>query len=408
VGWTRTIVITVVLLAAGRSAASSGEFTVQEATSAGEPIHSFNQAWRLLDGQFAASSAQTTADPYIDFTNASDFPGTLTVGAEKPRANQKFAVEITGQVDIPTAGTWSLGMISRGHANLVIDGKNLRSGAGRTTRVKPMTFDQAGIYQVSLTYFARTASPKLELYDSPGKFHRLHAHGADFQLVGDATDGGLPLAGGPSSGAGSPGQTIDNAAPIIITAGATTSVGPDSTGTGLLTTNSQIWSGGATYDWKINDGTGQPGSADGWDEISMSAFSVTAASPTSPITIAMQSLDGTIPGTPANVEPGNKYNWTIAHSDSQISVDGAPQSPANLLDTGDFALDTSGFTVDGSTFPLSDFQLNLVADGNGDDLQLTFAAVPEPCTAMLVGVCIGPMLLARRRAGARTVEQLSS
>jgi len=398
-GWTRTIVITVVLLAAARSAASSGEFTVQEATSAGEPIHSFNQAWRLLDGQFAASSAQSTADPYIDFTSRPAFPGTLSVGADnKPRANQKFAIEITGQVDIPTAGTWSLGMISRGHANLAIDGQDLRGGgSGRAARVKPMTFDQAGIYPVSLTYFARTASPKLEIYDSPGKFHRLRAHGADFQLVGDAADGGLPLAGGPSSGAGSPGQTIDNAAPIIVTAGATTSVGPDSTGTGLLTTNSQIWSGGSTYAWKIADGAGQPGSPDGWDEISMSALSVTSASPANPVTIAAQTLDGTTPGTPSNVEIGNTYTWTIAHSNSQISVDGAPQSPGNLLDTGAFALDTSAFTVDGSTFPQSDFQLNLVANGNGDDLQFVFAAVPEPCTAALVGVCIAPLLLARRR-----------
>jgi hypothetical protein len=267
-----------------------------------------------------------------------------------------------------------------------------------------MTFDQAGIYPVSLTYFGRAGSPKLELYDSPGKFHRIHARGADFQLVGDAADGGLPLAGGPSSGAGSPGPMIDNSAPIIVTAGATTSVGADTTQTGLLTTNSQVWDGGATYAWKINDGTGQAGSPDGWDEISMSALSVDSASPTSPITIAMQSLDGTTPGTPANVEPGNTYDWTIAHSDSQVSVNGSPQSPANLLDTGLFALDTSGFTVDGNAFPQSDFQLNLVSNASGDDLQLIFAAIPEPCTALLVGICIAPPLLARRRDGARTVE----
>ena len=73
------------------------------------------------------------------------------------------------------------------------------------------------------------------------------------------------------------------------------------------------------------------------------------------------------------------------------------QSPENLLDTGLFALNTSGFTVDGQSVPSSDFQLNLVAAGNGDDIDLTFNATPEPGTTLLAGMGISPLLLARRR-----------
>jgi hypothetical protein len=219
----------------------------------------------------------------------------------------------------------------------------------------------------------------------------LHARGSDFQPVGDAADDGLSLAGGQSSQAGSPNQTASNS---------TLSVGPDPTTTGLLRTNSEDWQGGGVYMWKINDATGTAGSSQGWDEISTSSLSVSSVSAAKPFTISVESLDDGASGTPADLgagSPSGIHTWVIAQSDSQVTINGTRQSPENLLDTGLFALNTSGFTVDGQSVPSSDFQLNLVAAGNGDDIDLTFNATPEPGTTLLAGMGISPLLLARRR-----------
>ena len=119
---------------------------------------------------------------------------------------------------------------------------------------------------------------------------------------------------------------------------------------------------------------------------------------------------------------GNPYSWTIA----QVTG-GAPTLPAgvavpasttlgastdNLLtDTSGganpvFALDTSGFTIDGATgnsIPSSNFSLEFVGTGSGDNLILDYSSAPEPGTIMLVLGGAVPMLMGRRRRKTRSI-----
>jgi hypothetical protein len=373
---------------------SAGQFALNEISSASEHINSLKRAFALLDGQTASSFKDTFADPEIDFAQSTDFPTMFT----DAKPDHGFAVGISGQVEIPSAGIYSLAVRTRNHALLEINGQVLRSSD--QMRVKPMTFTQAGLYSISITDFGARKPSELKVYDSPGKYHRFHARGADFQLIGDTVDGGLAVAGGPSGGTGGSGQTTGDSTPIVVAAGGTISVGSDNATTGLISTGGQEWDGGSKYVWKINNVAGHAGTSNGWDEVSTSSLSVSAAAG-NPVTIAPQSFDGTSPGTPAGVSAaGGTYSWVIAHSDSQVTINGTPQAPENLVDTGAFALDTSNFTVDGSSVPKSDFALDLVANGTGDNLVLTYNAAPEPGTALLAGVGLYPLLMVRRRCTA--------
>jgi hypothetical protein len=94
---------------------------------------------------------------------------------------------------------------------------------------------------------------------------------------------------------------------------------------------------------------------------------------------------------------GQIYTWTIAHTDTPLSINDAIAPTGDLLATGMFVLNTSGFTVDGETFPLSDFQLESVPVNGGDDIDLSFNGTPEPGTTLLVAAGLAPMLMARRR-----------
>jgi hypothetical protein len=395
----RITAIAVLFFLEGSSSAlgSSGQFALNELAAASERINSFKRAYALLNSETSSSFADTFAAPEINFARSTDFPS----ASSDSNMSHGFAVGISGQVEIPSAGVYSLAIRTRNHVLLDIDGQMLRSSD--RTQVKPITFTQAGLYSISIADFGARQPSELKVYASPGKYHTFHARRADFQLIGDTVNGGLAVTSGSSdenNGSGQTmgaGQTTGDSSPIVVVSGGTISVGSDGTTTGLLSTGAQEWDGGSTYVWKINNVAGTPGTSDGWDKVSMSALSV-SASAGNPVTIAPQSFDGSSPGTPAGISgSGGTYSWVIAHSDSQVSINQTPQAPENLVNTGAFALDTSNFKVDGSSVPQSDFQLDLVVNGNGDDLVLTYNAAPEPGEVMLAGVGMCPLLLTRRR-----------
>ena len=74
-GWRFATICGVLPLAAcgGNALASPGDFTIQAATSAGEPIVTFKRALRLLDGQLPASSTTASTEPYIAFMKHTNF-----------------------------------------------------------------------------------------------------------------------------------------------------------------------------------------------------------------------------------------------------------------------------------------------------------------------------------------------
>ena len=421
-GWRYATFCTLLLLAASAetAVADPGEFTLHEVISAGEPINSLRRAYRLLDGHLGMSSAETFSEPLVNFMQSEDsrtplFPGTIPFPTTDSGLDQNFAVKITAQVEIPTAGTWSFGMTSASAARLVINGRSFRDFGRRLpqTRIKPIKFSHAGDYSISITYFEHSPDPQLELYASPGKFRHVHARRSDFQLVGDTADGGLELqptnsvAGEPPAvSGGTTPPTVGggtSGAPLLIGPGNTLSTGSTSLPPASSATNAETWEGGGTYLWKINDAAGAAGSPDGWDEITMPDLSVSSVSAANPFTIKLESFAGVTPGTPAGLGAGasnGPFTWTIAHSDTPVS---ATPSAQNLIDSGAFALDTSGFTVDGSSVPASDFTLQLVGAGTGQDLQLefngatVFTATPEPTTALLAAIGMAPLLGRRPR-----------
>ena len=123
------------------------------------------------------------------FSGDSAFPG-IAVGHEKD-----FAAEITGTVNIPSAGKYTFGVSSD-------DGFSLKVGSFATSfpgvrspgeSYATFVFPNAGNYAVDLVYFQHTVNAELEFFASPGKFSAIGQKGSNFQLVGDSANGGLSL-----------------------------------------------------------------------------------------------------------------------------------------------------------------------------------------------------------------------
>jgi autotransporter-associated beta strand protein len=182
----------------------------------------------------------------------------------------------------------------------------------------------------------------------------------------------------------------------------------------LATSSTETWSGGAKFIWKINDATGAKGASDGWDDLTMSALTLTSLSTSNRFTISLNSLSGNTTGTPSHLTTSGSQEWIIAEtSAATVQIDGTPYANVNLFGgatpvalAGLFVLDTSGFQVSGQPAPNGDFSLDLVTVGGDEDLQLTYNAAPEPGALILSLAGLMPLLLARRRPRyAGTVER---
>ena len=191
------------ILCAGATNSARGtpcDFNTYEMVSSRDGVNGLHRADKLLAGDFTCGSSATQETPVVNFESNDrermQFPGALPFAVDAPGDHQNFAMNITGQVEIPEAGVWSFGVNSAGGFRLEIDGQSMRrNGLGATRdRITPFTFQQAGTYALDLTYYQHARNAKLELFASEGRFHRFHARGADWHLVGDSGDGGLALA----------------------------------------------------------------------------------------------------------------------------------------------------------------------------------------------------------------------
>jgi hypothetical protein len=147
-----------------------------------------------------------------------------------------------------------------------------------------------------------------------------------------------------------------------------------------MTVASLTLSGGAIYQFQINDATG--GAGTGWDLVNSSGAITLNGSNAIPITIQVQSLTlGNASGTAANFDGTQSYSFLLA-SGSSIS-----------------GFSPTEFTVDSSLFQNSGSGVWSVTQ-SGNSLELDYSAVPEPSSyALLAGG--GALLLAglRRRGG---------
>jgi fibronectin-binding autotransporter adhesin len=157
-----------------------------------------------------------------------------------------------------------------------------------------------------------------------------------------------------------------------LTIGAGQNLSPgNSTGTALTT--SQTWAGGGSYQWEINDVTGEAGSAVGWDLISGTGELLLTASEEFKFTINVTSLTlGNASGAAANFNNLTSYKWLLADFGDTIAFDASV-----------FELNTTGFT----NAATGSFGLARGDTVGGDDSQLymVYQAVPEPGAVFLLG-----------------------
>jgi len=209
-----------------------------------------------------------------------------------------------------------------------------------------------------------------------------------------------------------------------ISAGTKASLGTGATNaTGTLTTGSETWNAGAAYAWKAttlgtasaakgSGGSGTTGTPSSWDDVAMSALSLSSLGGSNPSFTIQVSDTSTLAPTGYGT-----YSWIIAQSTAGVTapsgynifVNGSTAN-SNLLaapsggGTAAFALDTSGLSLSGggATTSASAFTLELVSNGaSGDNLVLDYNAAPESGTAMLVLAGALPMLTGRRRRKSR-------
>jgi hypothetical protein len=180
--------------------------------------------------------------------------------------------------------------------------------------------------------------------------------------------------GGTLSGSGTVGA-------ITLTTGNTISPGNSP---GTLTTGNEVWNGGATYVWEINNATGTTPGTD-WDFISSTgSLDISALTSLSKFNVNVVGLtSGNLSGVVPSWVDGNA-SWKIASFTSIV---------------GTFASDL--FNVDATGFTNNNTAVGLFTITNtGNDIYLTYA-IPEPTTyAALAGALalVGAMVYRRRRS----------
>ena len=198
------------------------------------PVPNLATADQVVAGQLASAWTSTATVPTVNLYNTgpggvfgSDqtFPG-LTVGTG---AND-FVVQAKATIDIPTAGNWTFGVNSDDGFRLVLEGPigsndpagtpytagalggmgvpgdlpatmpyqkyymlSSVTGAAPADTLRTFTLPAAGVYNVTLVYFQRSAGASLELYAQAGTFATYAAGGAGWRLVGDTANGGLVM-----------------------------------------------------------------------------------------------------------------------------------------------------------------------------------------------------------------------
>ena len=105
--------------------------------------------------------------------------------------------------------------------------------------------------------------------------------------------------------------------------------------------------------------------------------------------------------------PINPIKWIVAQvsGSANVSMNGTVQTVADvtLANSNDSAASSDLFVLDTSDFPSTDaapgssFQLDLLQDGGGSDLVLSYNAAPEPGAALMTLAGFIPALLSRRR-----------
>lgn len=179
--------------------------------------------------------------------------------------------------------------------------------------------------------------------------------------------GSLVLANTSGSATGVSGVVVSSTSSLLTGNGITTGTVDNSGsisatnlagGTANLTTGSQTWELGSTYQWAINNATGTAGAASGWDELIINGgvtINATSANPMAINVIPLTSANQ--PGALATFSNTRDYSWLIMHSTSPpitgfstAAVTVTATSFSNLLGSGVFTVSTNNTASGGDLF----------------------------------------------------------
>lgn len=138
---------------------------------------------------------------------------------------------------------------------------------------------------------------------------------------------------------------------------------------GSLTSGSEIWTGEGSYIWEINDASGTPGLDPGWDVIDIIGSLDITSTMGDPFVIDITTLTlGNLAGQAVNFDAQEDYTWTIVTTTTGITGFSADK----------FALNTSAFhNLHNGTFTIG-------LSENGNEMSISYTAVPEPSTYALI------------------------
>ncbi len=162
---------------------------------------------------------------------------------------------------------------------------------------------------------------------------------------------------------------------------------------GTLTTGAETWGPAGIYDWQLHNTTGTAGDPNGWDLLNIDGALTVTATSGNPFVIRLESLSAIAPddvqGLALNWDPNATWSWLIA----QAGDDGiAGWDVADGLESARFAVDIANFA---GLLPKSAFFVSKT----GNDVFLNHYLIPEPTSALLLGLA-GLLALRRRRGGA--------
>ncbi len=263
-----------------------------------------------------------------------------------------IALTKTLVLDQAAGGTLTLAGLLSGTGGLTLGGSILDAGSPTQTGVASrLLLTASNTFTGQTTLLAGT----LEVAGSLGNTKI---------TVGDATTGNLARLSGAGSIANSVGNAISIKQDGIIAPG---------NGVGKLTTGSQLWQGGGTYEWEISNPNGTPGN--GWDLLELNATTMaTSATAAEPFKIDILRVGGAATA----IDIASTKWFTIAHVGSITG-----------FQSGSFVV------TDAAGGQPWDIRENPGATG-GVDIQIRANAVPEPSSVMLAGTAVVGMLLSRR------------
>ncbi len=197
-------------LMTGENAAENSLFFVEQfKANNGVGVKSLGAADSLIAGNNLLSTASGYYE-VVDFLDAEGATGTGNKpgGASFPGTSGdvfNFAVRVTGNILIPTAGDWTFLTNNDDGVRLSIDENTLITDDvlhPAEDRLSTTNLS-AGVHSLELVFFENTGVASLELWAAPGTET---AYNSNFQLVGDTANGGIattapvPFSFSPSTG----------------------------------------------------------------------------------------------------------------------------------------------------------------------------------------------------------------